>query len=139
LSEQGRALRVASDTLLDDLDALAALEEEKRGVDPDDPRIVDLSRRIEALAQRVLEGTTEQRRLTVEINRAARSGTKPDDRPIEATPRTVSAVLDAWRAAERELAGTVDGTPEADIARAKVARLRDEYRRAYEARERKDR
>lgn len=138
MSEQGRALRVASDTLLDDLDALAALEEEKRGVDPDDPRIVDLSRRIEALAQRVLEGSAEQRRLTVEINRAARSGTKPDDRPIEETPRTVSAVLDAWRAAERELAGTIDGTPEREIAKGKVERLRDEYRRAYEARERKD-
>lgn len=139
MTDAGEALRIASDSLLQNLDALAQLEDEKRSLPADDPRIIGVASRVEALARQVLEDTTLQRRLTVERHRARRGGaSEPSpDASIDDTPRSLAAILEAWRQAERDLAGTVPGTPEADVAQATVDRLRDEYRRAHDTRERR--
>ena len=139
VTDAAEALRIASDSLLQNLEALARLEDEKRSLPPEDPRIVAVASRVEALAKQVLEDTTLQRRLTIERNRARLAGTEPrtSDSSIAETPRSMSAILEAWRQAERDLAGTLPGTPEADVARQLVDRLRDEYRRAHEMRERR--
>ena len=49
--ETSHALRETSDALMRDLDVLTALEEQKRGLDPGDPRLVELAGRIEAIAE----------------------------------------------------------------------------------------
>ena len=78
--ETGTALRETSDALLRDLDVLVTIEEEKRSLEPGDPRLVELAARVEEIARRVLAGTARQHDLTKVAN--ARS------RPARQTRRT---------------------------------------------------
>lgn len=134
MPETGRALRDTSDELIRDLEALAALEEEKRQIAPDDTRFVDLATRIESIAMRVLVASGRQRELTEQIHRMADEGSPavvPES--IEATPRPISAILADWRDAERRLEGAESGSAEEREVEVLVGHLRDEYRAAHEA------
>jgi len=51
MGDTGQALRETSDALLRDLDVLSNIEEEKRSLQPGDPRLVSLATRIEEIAQ----------------------------------------------------------------------------------------
>jgi hypothetical protein len=94
----GDALRRTSDELLRDLEALLQLEEEKRTIDPGDPRLVDLASRIEIIAKRVLDSSTSQRAQTQVVHELTESGSPAaPDTPIEDTPRSMEAILAAWR------------------------------------------
>ena len=130
----GNALRETSDALLRDLDVLATIEDEKRSLEPGDPRLVELAARIEDIARRVLASSTRQHGLTKVIDAQVRAGA-PDapDLPIEEMARPVAAVLADWREAERRAAAAEPGSAEAAEADALVGRLRDEYRSAHEA------
>jgi len=128
-----QALREASDALLRDLEVLTSLEEEKRGLDPGDPRLVELAGRIEAIAGRILGGTVRQHQLTqrAEVQVAGGAPNAPT-LTIEETQRTMSVILTEWREAERRLAHADPDSADAAEAQALTAALRDEYRRAYE-------
>jgi hypothetical protein len=123
------ALRANSDALLRDLDALGTLENEKRGIAPSDPRMLELAGRIEEIAHRVLAGSTHQRELTEDIANSAVRGTTPP--PIQETRRPMQAILADWRAAERRPAEAERGSAEALEAEALVDTARRAYRRAY--------
>jgi hypothetical protein len=132
--ETGNALRETSDGLLRDLDVLVAIEEEKRALEPGDPRLVELATRVEEIAQRVLVSTVRQRKLTTIVRDQVRSGSADaPETSIDETPRPIQAVLADWRDAERRAAAAEPGSADAAEATALVARLRDEYRRAHEA------
>jgi hypothetical protein len=132
--ETGNALRETSDALLRDLDVLVTIEEEKRSLEPGDPRLIDLAARVEEIAGRVLDGTTRQHALTRAAHAQAQAGSpEAPDRPIEATLRPIQAVLAEWRDAERRAGAAEEGSAEALEAQALVDRLREEYRRAHEA------
>jgi len=132
--ETGHALREASDTLLRDLGVLAALEDEKRGLAPGDPRLVELAGRIEEIAERILAGTVRQHQLTQLANVQTEIGSSAaPTQPIADTPRTLSAILAEWREAERRLIEAEAGSTDAVEAAALVDALREEYRRGYEA------
>jgi hypothetical protein len=129
----GDALRRTSDALLRDLGTLLELEEEKRSIEPGDPRLVDLAARIELIAKRVLASSTSERAQTQLINHLTETGSPAaPDGPIEDTPRSMEAILAAWRQAERQLDAADPGSAEATEARLLVDRLREEYRRAHE-------
>ena len=129
----GDALRRTSDQLLRDLEALVHLEEEKRGVEPGDPRLVDLAEQIEVIAQRVLVSSSSQRQQTEVINGLAEAGSPAaPDASIDDTPRSIEAILAAWREAERQLEGAEPGSAEAREAEILVERLREEYRAAHD-------
>jgi hypothetical protein len=129
----GDALRRTSDELLRDLEALLQLEEEKRTIDPGDPRLVDLAQRIEVIAKRVLAGSTSQRAQTQAIHALTEAGSPAaPDSPIEDTPRSMEAILAAWRQAERQLDSAEPGSAEATEAEVLVDQLREEYRRAHD-------
>jgi hypothetical protein len=127
------ALREASDALLKDLEALADLEEVKRVIKPGDPRLVELAATIEELAERVLASSARQRALSLEAHAEVELGL-PDapSRPIEETPRAISAILSEWRAAERRAQAAPAGSDEAAEAERDVDRLKTEYRMAHE-------
>jgi len=133
MPDTGAALREASDALLKDLEALADLEEVKRVIEPGDPRLVELAATIEELAERVLASSARQRALSQEAHAEVELGL-PDapSRPIEETPRAISAILSEWRAAERRAQAAPVGSDEAAEAERDVDRLKTEYRRAHD-------
>lgn len=127
-------LRVTSDRLLRDLEVLNAIEAEKRSLEPGDPRLVELSERVETLATRLLASSSRQRHLTeaVAANEDARAPTAPAA-SIDDTPRPIADILAEWRSAERRLAASEPGSTDALEAAATADHLRQEYRDAYEA------
>ena len=131
MSDTATRLRATSDALLRDLDALGALEEEKRGVLPSDPRLTELAARIQEIAARVLARSDHQRELTEMV---AADPEAVGDLPIEDMERSPAAILAEWRTAEQR-ASTIDqGVPEAEELRILADRLREEYRAAFERR-----
>jgi hypothetical protein len=134
MGDTGQALRETSDALLRDLDVLSTIEEEKRSLEPGDPRLVNLAARIEEIAQRVLVGSVRQRQLTEVVVAQIETGSpEAPAAPIEDTPRPMQSILADWRDAERRAAAATPGSADAAEAEALVTRLRDEYRKAYEA------
>jgi hypothetical protein len=133
--DSGDALRETSDALLRDLDVLVTIEEEKRSLEPGDPRLVELAARIEDIARRVLAGTARQHDLTRVVNAQVDAGSPhaPDSAIDDTPPRPIQAVLAEWRDAERRVASAEPGSAEKAEADALVTSLRDEYRRAHEA------
>lgn len=130
----GNALRETSDALLRDLEVLVTIEEEKRSLEPGDPRLVELAARIEEIAGRVLTGTTRQHDLTKVVNQEVDAGSpNAPATSIDDTVRPIQAILADWRDAERRAQAAEPGSAEAAEANALVDSLRDEYRRAHEA------
>lgn len=121
-------LRRTSDGLLEDLERLVALEEEKRTVPADDPRLVELAREVEEVAARVLAHSAAQRQLSEEVT----SALPPDAPSIDETSRPIAAILAEWRATEQQLATMEPDSPDAAALERRIGLLRDEYRRAYE-------
>jgi hypothetical protein len=136
MSDIAEELRATSDGLVRDLDVLSALEDEKRGLEPGDSRLVQLAERIQELAARVLSGSSRQRHLTeaVVAEVQADSPTAPDT-SIEDAPRSIVLILAEWRAAERRVEAAETGSAEAIEAQALSDHLREEYRQAWEARQ----
>jgi len=129
----GDALRRTSDSLLRDLETLAELEAEKRTIEPGDPRLVDLATQIEEIAKRVMASSTSQRAQTEVIQELTEAGSPAaPDTPIEDTPRSMEAILAAWRDAERRLDTAEPGSAEQLEAQLLVNRLRTEYKRAHD-------
>jgi FKBP-type peptidyl-prolyl cis-trans isomerase (trigger factor) len=129
----GDALRRTSDALLRDLETLLQLEEEKRTVEPGDPSLVDLAARIELIAKRVLASSTSQRAQTQLVNALTEAGSPAaPDATIEQTPRSMEAILSAWRQAERQLDAAEPGSAEAKEGQLLIDQLREEYRRAHD-------
>jgi hypothetical protein len=135
MASSSEDLRSVSDALLRDLEALVAAEQEKRTITPDDPRLVDLAAEVDAIAHRVLGLTQAQQDIAGEVHeQAVEGGPDAPTEPIEETPRSMGAILDDWRRAERIAATEPPGSQAAREARAAADGFRDEYRRAYEAR-----
>jgi DNA-binding HxlR family transcriptional regulator len=132
--ETAEALRETSDALLRDLDVLVALEEDKRSLQPGDPRLVELAEQIDQIAERVLGSAGRQRELTKLVNAQVDAGSPhaPED-SIAETVRPIAAILEEWRAAERRALAAEPGSAESDEATALVKLLRAEYRAAQDA------
>jgi len=132
VSDTALRLRATSDALLRDLEALGALEDEKRTVLPSDPRLTELAARIHEIAARVLSRTERQHALTVEV---AADPEASGDLAIEDVERSPAAILAEWRTAEQRAATVDQGAPEAEEFRILADRLREEYRTAFERRQ----
>jgi hypothetical protein len=131
MTDVARELRATSDALRRDLDALATLEDEKRTLPLDDPRVAELAHQIEEIAARVLGRTTTQKDLT-EI--AAANGTSTT---IERVRRSVGDILNDWRDLERRAEEAQPESAEAAEVAVLLAAVREEYRAAIDtARER---
>lgn len=135
MSETANALRAASDALLRDLTELQELEQEKRQIEPDSPRLVRLVEEIEALAVRVMGTSTRQRERAQQISALPDAATP--DQSIAETPREIHVILAEWRDTERQLSEAAPGSPEAGIAERRIDGLRLEYRRAHDAAQRR--
>jgi hypothetical protein len=131
------ALRSVSDALMRDLEALVTAEQEKRSVAPDDPRLVTLAAEVDQLARRVLGLTERQQEIVDDVHElAVEGGADAPTETIEESHRPIGLILSEWRTAERDVTAAPPDSAEAERARATADRLREEYRRAYEARRR---
>lgn len=124
-------LRIASDTLLRDLEALAVLEEAKRSMPLDDQRLVEVAVQVEAIAGRVLAITERQ---TI-LSRAAAAEGPADGASINSVRRPIAAILSDWRAVERRALDAPEESAEAAEIEVLSVRLRQECRAAFAARE----
>lgn len=123
-------LRATSDALLRDLEALTVLEEEKRSLPLDDPRLLEIAEQVEVIAARVLAGTQRQTVLSQAAADEPADGTSIGD-----VRRPLAAILAEWREVERRGAAAPEGSAEAAEIEVLTARLREEYREAYSQRE----
>jgi len=123
-------LRSASASFLARLSRLEDLERTKRDLEPGSPEQLRVSREVEALAREVLEAAGVQSDLVEQAAATQLSGTRPARAD---SAREIHVILGEWREAERILAGETPGSTGWETARADVERLRDEYRRAFEA------
>jgi hypothetical protein len=134
VTHTAKNLRETSDSLKNDLATLQALEEDKRSVEPDDPRLRELAERIENLARRVLGKSVRQRKIVEQVEQLVDAGSpEAPDRPIEELPRAIHIILAAWRTAEQQAVAAPAGSAEAEQCAEQINRLRAEYRHAYEA------
>jgi len=136
MTDTADALRATSDALLRDLDALGAIEEEKRSIPAGDPRLVELAERVEQIAYRLLGRTTDQRELAETAREEVAAGTMDAASAIDETHRPMATILAEWREAERRSAAFEPDSADATEAAAHVDALRREYRRAFEATQR---
>jgi hypothetical protein len=126
-----QAIRHTSDALLAQLSQLEELERTKRELEPGSPAQLRLTRRVESLARKVLNTAGQQTDL-VEAIAEMQDGT---DSLLTREPHVILA---EWREAERSMEREQSGTPAWETARADVDRLRQEYRRAFTERGRRD-
>ena len=122
-------LRTTSDGVLRDLEALSALEDEKRSLPLDDPRLVEIAEQVETIAARVLAGSERQTLLA----RAA-AEEPADGSSIEDIRRPISTILAEWREVERRGVDIPEGSAEAAEIEVLASRLRQEYREALNKR-----
>jgi hypothetical protein len=119
-------LRGTSDEFYIAVEALAQLERRKRSTTPADANFVQLSRDVVAAAVDVLRIAQEQERLAESVEA---SPVQDQLDPIEdVTPtRSLGAILDEWRAVERELAAVAPDSPEAAVLLERFSELRERY------------
>jgi hypothetical protein len=119
-------LRGTSDEFYIALQNLGQLERRKRGTSPAADDFIELSRDVVVAAVEVLRIAEDQQRLAEAV------GTSPvQDQldPIEdVTPsRSLAAILDEWRAVERELSAVAPESPEAAALLERFSELRERY------------
>jgi len=117
-------LRAASDAILLLLTEVGQLERHKRGIPPGEPRFDDVARSVRVAAQALAEFTEYEERWA----RIATDG-RTDIETISKSenPPASAAILERWRAIERQLDDVEPGSPEAARLFAEFERARDEY------------
>lgn len=128
-----KALRATSDELMRDLAALSGLEEEKRTLPLDDPRLLEIASQVEVIAARILSGSRRQSALAKEGVASGESAASIND-----VPRPMTAILAEWREVERRAAEATPGSAEAAQLEVIATRLREEYREAFDRASRSD-
>jgi hypothetical protein len=75
VSEQEDDLRATTEDIAADAKEVEAIEDEKSRLEPEDPRMTELSEEVERIARRIVPKTVAERRLVEEAN----GGPKPGD------------------------------------------------------------
>jgi hypothetical protein len=125
-------LRGASDAVVLLLTEISQLERHKRGIPPGEDRFDDVARAVRVAAHTLAEFTEQQEHW----GRVA-TADRTDLEPIEDSESSdsLTAILERWRAVERQLDEHQPGTPEAIRLFAEFERIRDEYMTAFSARQ----
>ena len=115
MTDTADALRATSDALLRDLEVLGAIEEEKRSIPAGDPRLIELAKRIEQIAHRLLGHTSDQRQLSEAAHEESAAGALDAPVAIDEIHRPMAAILADWREAERRSAALQPDTADASM------------------------
>jgi hypothetical protein len=128
-------LRAASDAIVLLLTEVGQLERHKRGIPPGEPRFDHVARSVRVAAQ-ALAKFTEYEETWARIATDGRTDIEPIAKS-ENAPAT-AAILERWRAIERQLDDLEPGSPESTRLFAEFERLRDEYMAAFREHETTD-
>ena len=121
-------LRGASDAIVLLLAEVGQLERHKRGIPPGEDRFDEVSEAVRAAAQGLAEFTKrEEEWARVATSKRSDLGTIDESE----NAASLAALLEQWRAVERQLDETPPGTPEGMRLFAEFERLRDEYMAAF--------
>jgi cysteine sulfinate desulfinase/cysteine desulfurase-like protein len=74
VSEQEDDLRATTEDIAADAEELKAIERQKARLEPEDPRMLELSEEVERIARRIVPKTVAERRLVEEANGGAKPG-----------------------------------------------------------------
>jgi hypothetical protein len=129
-------LRGASDGLLIAIREVDARERAKRGVHPDDPGFESLARDVTRAAEAVLKLAELEEARARETS--GRAGPPMPTINASAPPASLGHILAEWRAVERSLADAHPASAEAERLMAEFETLRDRYRQALDALQRKE-
>jgi hypothetical protein len=124
-------LRGASDAITLLLTEVRQLERHKRGIPPGEDRFDEVSGAVRVAAQALAEFTKREEEWA-RIATAERTDLGTIDESENAA--SLSALLEQWRAVERQLDETPPGTPEGMRLFAEFERLRDEYMAVFRIR-----
>jgi hypothetical protein len=125
-------LRGASDAIVLLLAELGQLERHKRGIPPGEDRFDEVSRAVREAAHTLAEFTNEQEDWG---HVATADRTDLETIAESESSDSLTAILERWRAVERQLDEHEAGTPEATRLFAEFERIRDEYMTAFRARQ----
>jgi hypothetical protein len=123
-------LRGASDAILLLLTEIGQLERHKRGIPPGDDRFDEVSRSIHIAAQALGDFTKQEEEWAAV---ATEDRTDLETISEAETSESLRAILEQWRAVERQLDDTQPGSPEAIRLFAEFERLRDDYMVVFRA------
>jgi hypothetical protein len=121
-------LRAASDAILLLLTEIGQLEQHKRHIPPGEDRFDEVARSVRAAARSLAEFTERQ-----EAWAGIATADRDDLATIEqsANAQSLAAILERWRAVERQLDSLQPGTPEAIRLFGDFERIRAEYMTAF--------
>ena len=125
-------LRAASDAILLLLTEVNQLERHKRYIPPGEDRFDRVSRSVRVVAQTLAEFTKHEEawaRVATADRHDLELISESENAP------SLAAILERWRAVERQLDDVQPGTPEGLRLFAEFERIRDEYMAAFRARE----
>jgi hypothetical protein len=124
-------LRGASDAILLLLTEVGQLERHKRGIPPGEDRFDEVAKAVRIAGQALVEFTKQEEEWA-----AVATEDRTDLETISESESSASlaAILERWRAVERQLDALEAGTPEASRLFAEFERIRDEYMAAFRAR-----
>jgi hypothetical protein len=124
-------LRAASDAILLLLTEVGQLERHKRGIPPGEPRFDDVARSVR-VAARALAEFAEYEETWARIATDGRTDIETIAESENAP--AMAAILERWRAIERQLDDVESGSPEAARLFAEFERARDEYMAVFRER-----
>lgn len=124
-------LRAASDAILLLLTEVTQLERHKRAIPPGESRFDEVARSARIAAASLAEFTQQEE----DWARIATADRNDIERIEESQNRpAIAAILERWRAIERQLDEVLPGSPESVRLFAEFERTRDEYMAAFRAR-----
>lgn len=125
--------RATTDQMMDLIDRLRSIEEDKRRAPLGSPEFVGLARDASDAARLVFRWAQMQYELALSTERMTPAGTDAI-RLINVVPRPIDRILANWREAQLRLEIAQPGSTEAEAATADIEKFREEYQVAHEAR-----
>ena len=127
--------RATTDQMMEILEDLRAVEEQKRHVAVGSPEFIIAAKGAEELSRLAFRWAQMQLQMALAVQSKIAAGELAADvRLVNVEPRPLDRILAHWREAQLRLEIAALGSPEAEAAARDIERLREEYQAGQEAR-----
>jgi hypothetical protein len=126
--------RATTDQMLEIIENLRAVEQQKRHVAVGSPEFLDAAKRAEELSRLAFRWAQMQLEMALDTQNRIGAGQIPGDvHLVDVQPRRIDRILANWREAQLRLEIAALGSPEAQAAARDIERYREEYQVAHDA------